>query len=202
MDIKEIKEINNYNSKGRIINTPVTIRKRKNEITELLIVCIGCSKDEYEEVKITNTLNPSLLLQLKGNNYPDETYIDQLIFLGNLTLFRGYESLVYKFPMRKEDIRQKKEPQFRLYTKTLIEQQNMMCYVKSLCGSAKESWKSIIRKVGSEYGIVFTYKVPKLLLTKEDKEIIKNELINPSPANDKLKRAQETHNNLINKQKE
>jgi hypothetical protein len=161
MDVKEIKEINNYNSKGKIINTPVTIRKRKNEVAELLVVCIGCSKAEYEEVKATNTLNPSLLLQLKGNSYPDETYIDQLIFLGNLNLFKEYDSLVYRFPMRKIDILNKKEPSYRLYTKTLLEQQNMMCYIKSLCNSPKESWKSIIKKVGSEYGIVFTYKIPK-----------------------------------------
>ncbi len=163
MDSNTIKQINEYNFASTIQTNPVIIRKRKNETSELLVVTIGCTREEYQDIKKTNTLNTSLLLTLKGNNFPSEKYIDSLIFLGDLTLFREYEQFVYKFPQRKIDIRNKVEPQFRLYTKTLQEQQDTSCYIRNLCNSARVSWNSVIRKVGSNYGVIFTYKIPRII---------------------------------------
>ncbi len=160
MDSANIKEINEYNQGQKIQHSPVLIRKRKNSTSELLVVAIGCTKEEYEEIKKLGTLNTSLLLSLKGNHFPSEEYIQDLIFLGDLNVFKAYTMFVYQFPQRKIDIRNRVEPQYRLYTKTLEEQKNISCYIRNLCSSAKESWQSIIRKVGSNYGVVFTYIVP------------------------------------------
>lgn len=160
MDTTVIDKINRHNLGKEIIHTPVTLKKRKNAVAKLLVVVIGCTKEEYEEIKVTKVLNTSLLLTLKGNNFPSEEYIDTLIYLGDLHKFKAYGMFVYQFPQRKIDIRNRVEPQYRLYTKTLQEQKDTSCYIRNLCSSARESWQSVIEKVGKQYGVVFTYKIP------------------------------------------
>jgi len=160
MDTTIIDRINKYNEGQKIQHSPVIIRKRKNEFAELYVVAVGCTEEEYKEIKSTNILNTSLLNTLKGNHFPLEDYIESLIYVGDLNNFKAYAMFVYQFPQRKIDIRERKEPQFRLYTKTFQEQKDTNCYIRNLCNSAKESWQSVINKVGSKYGVVFTYKVP------------------------------------------
>lgn len=160
MDTTIIDRINKYNEGQKIQHAPVLLRKKKNLEAEVYVVTIGCTREEFEEIRLTRVLSTSLLNQLKGFKFPLEEYIDTLLYLGDLNNFKSYAMFIYQFPQRKIDIRNRVEPQFRLYTKTLQEQKDTSCYIRNLCNSAKESWQSVVKKVGSRYGVVFTYKVP------------------------------------------
>lgn len=153
-----IERNNKYREKCRITPSPVIVKKQKKDKVTIQYVVVGCSKEIIKEMLDKKLLHSSILLTLQTHNlnYTEEQ-IESVVFCGDLSKFTQYDKLVYKFPMRKRDILEKKSEQFRLYTHTLDYQKNLM-YNINLCTSASASWKSVITKVGSNYGIILKIK--------------------------------------------
>lgn len=154
-----IKRNNEYREKSRVEPAPVVIKKRTKGNIQLLYIVVGCTKESTEEMLSKQLFDQSILTTLHqhGHKY-FEADIEQVLYCGNLKKFQHYEQFVYQFPLRKVDIREKKEPQYRYYAQPLEYQRNLIGSI-NLCNSPKKSWESVVLKVGAEYGVLLKIKI-------------------------------------------
>jgi hypothetical protein len=148
-------KINAYNLKHNTTSDFILTKKGKTKTHEISIIVIPSNIEEIKEIKLSKEVSQRIVDLLKKNrliNHSDDIQI--LIFGGNLNTFKGYENVVKQYPYRNIDKREKREPQFRLYT-TSAEEQEKVRYNLNICRTAEFSWQSVIKKCGTEYGIVF-----------------------------------------------
>jgi hypothetical protein len=167
-----IDRINEYRDKGRIPYTPVVVKKQSSREKSVLYVAIKATQDQCKEIKSQNTLLSFVSEDLLSNNIiTDIEQIEKVLLCGDLSKFKKYSKLVYKFPLRKVDVRNRVEEQFRLYTKTMQQQRDLMLMI-NLCPTAELSWKSVLEKLGTNYGLLLKVVVtnPEIALEKQKLE--------------------------------
>lgn len=153
MDSKEYR--NQQIERNRITNTPVIVKKIKLiDNTDVLYVVIASNIEDIKEMRESDTINPYILDTLKSNNIiTTQEEIKAVLVSGNLIKFKGYSNYVYRFPYRTRDIKEGKDPHYREYTRTLAQQKEIMWLI-NICNSAEKSWKSVLTKIGSSYGLL------------------------------------------------
>jgi hypothetical protein len=157
-----IKYRNDFIEKSKIIHSPIIIKKIQYKNSNHLYIVLGCKKEQVKEfIDKKDISDDSIINNLINLNFiSNKQDIKNVLFIGKLTSFKSYEKFVFKFKHRKIDIINNKEPQYRLYTRSLEYQKNIM-WLTNLCNSAEKSWKSVCEKVGSEYGLLIKVEIPK-----------------------------------------
>lgn len=156
-----IEKINEYRLYAKIDNSPVIVKSISNSTYTLRYVVLGCTKDESTSIIQTRELPENLKdILIKNTMMQDESNILGLIFCGRLENFGSPSKLVYKYPQRKIDIRNRVEPHYRFYVFTR-QQQDKHILFHNLCPTVEHSWKSVIIKVGSQYGLILKIKIMK-----------------------------------------
>jgi len=149
--IKDLKQNNDFRLKT-IIRKPFIVLKKLNKIK--LLVVIPLKEIELLEFNKEGVLPSSTIERLKKNKLIKEKEdIIGFSHSGDLNHIH-YESLVYKFPKRKNDVKNKILDDFyRDYSKSLKKQKDLMVYINT-CPDALTSWRSVIRTINSKYGII------------------------------------------------
>ncbi len=156
-----IEKINNFNLQSKINPSPVVLKRKSSNTTTISYILIASNLSEVVNIIDTKELTANLYETLKDNKLITlNEDVKQVLFCGNLEKFKHYERFVFKFPERKVDIRNRKEPQYRLYTRTLEEQKNVM-WLLNLCSSPKNSWLSALTKIGTYYGLLLKVETKK-----------------------------------------
>ena len=154
-----IDRINQYRDLCRHKYAPVVVKKQRSANTSVLYVAIRAKKEECATIKADRELLPFVAEDLINHNIiTDISQVDAVLLCGDLSKFKKYAKLVYKFPLRKIDVRNRVEEQFRLYTKTAEQQKNLMLNF-NLCPTAELSWKSVLEKIGTNYGLLLKIKI-------------------------------------------
>lgn len=154
-----IERINEYRLHTSIEHSPVILKRQSSSKLTIIYLVFPCN--EKHTRYILKYLKLSALVRQKlieGNYINTENDIEQVLHCGKLNEFPSYSQLVYKFPQRKADVRNRVEPTYRFYEYTR-EKQLQHLLVHNICPTAEHSWNSVIRKVGSEYGLVLKIKI-------------------------------------------
>lgn len=156
-----IERINAFIDKNRIKHSSCIVKELQNTKYIVQYVVVACTMETIENL-LKNQDYPNNIIDtlIKENIINNKSNINGVVYYGNLLNFTQYRELVYKFPIRKIDLREGREPRFRLYTRT-IEYQKEMGLVMNLCPTAELSWKSVIDKVGSKTGLILQIKKKK-----------------------------------------
>lgn len=153
--------INKYRERTAIKNSSCIIKKKSNEFFNLLYIATKATKEEIDILLKTRELPITIITSLISENIiTNKKEIEEVLYYGDLNLFTNYKRLVYQFPLRKIDIVNRKEPQFRLYSRTLEYQKSMM-FTINLCPTSELSWKSVIDKVGNSTGLILKIRNKK-----------------------------------------
>ena len=154
-----IDRINQYRDRCRIPYAPVIVKKLNNGIYTTLYVAVKAKKEECATIRHDRALLPIVIQDLKSFNIiKDEEEIKAILTCGDLSKFKHYSKFVYKYPLRKVDVRNRREEQFRLYTKSAEQQRELMLSI-NLCPTAELSWKSVLTKIGTEYGLFLKIQI-------------------------------------------
>lgn len=169
---KVVDRINEFNAKfvRRFTKSIVTVKKTKGkrtnkatlqvEMFETLYIVVPTTEQETKDIITKQLLSEEIIQQLLNQSLiKNKKDINSCAFCGNLKLFTSYDELVAKYPMRLVDIRERKEPEYRLYTRTK-EEQDKMRGIFNICNSSRKSWFSVIEKCGSEFGVILKLIVP------------------------------------------
>ena len=161
---KVVDRINEFNSnfKQRFEKSIITVKKTTNKIQKVttLYIVIPTTEEDTEYIISKRILSKSIREELiRQSLIKEEKNIDSCAFCGKLENFTSYDELVYQYPMRRVDIRERKEPEYRLYTRTR-EQQDKMRGIFNICNNSKKSWLSVIEKCGSNFGVILKLVVP------------------------------------------
>lgn len=161
-----VNKINEYNSEfNKIYSKSVVIVKRTtnkitNKITEeskkyqTTYIVIPTTEQDIKDTITKRELSKEIKELLVSENFiKNDKDINSCVFCGDLKTFTSYNELVYQYPRRKVDIRERKEPEFRLYTRTREQQEKVRGYF-NICHSASKSWNSVIEKCGSKFGLI------------------------------------------------
>jgi len=172
LEIREAKEridtINKYNEVKAVEAAPVITKSYIGEISTIKYLVLPLRPKIAEELKeaksfeeeyIKDSLEKLGLLEEVRNDSNDK----ELLFIGDLSLYQGYEKLVYKFPQRKKEELQGVPAHYRYYI-FLRERQLRNMHLINICPSAIDSWKSVITKIGSKYGVIIKLKINKPLI--------------------------------------
>lgn len=152
-----IEKINAYNLYATIENKPVILKRQKSTKVTITYLVYPCTEISIEYIKSFLTLPSQILDHMVQENYlTKESDIEQVLHCGNLEEFYP-NNLVYKYPQRKIDIINRVEPIYRSYILSKEVQEQYM-YVHNMCPTAEHSWKTVIKKVGSKYGLVLKIK--------------------------------------------
>lgn len=151
------------NNKERLIKKyvhgTVITKEQNNSLFKVKFVVIACTEDIIKDIIKNKALDNNTNQQLKDlkiiNNTSD---VKEVLYYGDLTNFTGYSNIIYKFPLRKKDILEGKDPHYRLYTRTYKYQLENM-WLLNLCRTAYDSWKSVIEKLGTTHGLVLKIKI-------------------------------------------
>lgn len=154
-----IERNNNYRDRCRIPYAPVIVKKLNNGIVSTLYVAVKARQEECVTIRHDKTLLPVIIEDLKKFEIiKNEDEIKAILACGDLSKFKHYSKFVYKYPLRKVDIRNRVEEQFRLYTKSAEKQREMMLML-NLCPTAELSWKSVLTKLGTQYGLFLKIQI-------------------------------------------
>ena len=130
---------------------PVIVKKLVHKITKdvTLYVAVGLTKSQLSEVQVSKELPEEILDNLIIRQLlEDKKQNIFVIFLGELSKYRGFEKLVQHFPLRRRE-----EPVFRNYVISR-EKQLQLYGTVNVCNSSRKSWESVIMKVGHDNGVV------------------------------------------------
>ena len=130
---------------------PVIVKKLVHKITKdvTLYVAVGLTKSQLSEVQVSKELPEEILDNLIIRQLlEDKKQNIFVIFLGELSKYRGFEELVQHFPLRRRE-----EPVFRNYVISR-EKQLQLYGTVNVCNSSRKSWESVIMKVGHDNGVV------------------------------------------------
>lgn len=151
---KSIEKINEYRANTSIEHAPVILKRSKGKTAILTYLVFPCTKLESDFILEHRALGFNILKNLTEQQYINkESDIKEVYHCGKLIDFGGFRELVYKFPQRKIDIRNRVEPIYRFYEFSL-ERQKQHINVHNMAPTAEHSWNSVLRKVGTEYGLV------------------------------------------------
>ena len=154
-----IERNNNYRDRCRIPYAPVIVKKLNNGIVSTLYVAVKARQEECATIRHDKTLLPVIIEDLKKFEIiKNEDEIKAILACGDLSKFKHYSKFVYKYPLRKVDVRNRVEEQFRLYTKSAEKQREMMSML-NLCPTAELSWKSVLTKLGTQYGLFLKIQI-------------------------------------------
>lgn len=154
-----IERNNNYRDRCRIPYAPVIVKKLNNGIVSTLYVAVKARQEECATIRHDKTLLPVIIEDLKKFEIiKNEDEIKAILACGDLSKFKHYSKFVYKYPLRKVDVRNRVEKQFRLYTKSAEKQREMMLML-NLCPTAELSWKSVLTKLGTQYGLFLKIQI-------------------------------------------
>ena len=157
--METIDRINQYRDRCRIPYAPVIVKKLNNGIVSTLYVAVKARQEECATIRHDKTLLPVIIEDLKKFEIiKNEDEIKAILACGDLSKFKHYSKFVYKYPLRKVDVRNRVEEQFRLYTKSAEKQREMML-VLNLCPTAELSWKSVLAKLGTQYGLFLKIQI-------------------------------------------
>ena len=137
----------------------VVVKQQKSSIETIKYIVIGCTAKLIDSIVESKTLDKtiySILIEQQLINV--NTDVKEVLYWGNLKDFKQYSDLVYKFPLRRQDLKEGKEPHYRLYTRTAEQQKNTMWLI-NICSTSQQSWLSVIEKVGSSYGLLLKIKI-------------------------------------------
>lgn len=163
-----IERINAYNLKKAIIHEPVTVSKKSSNSVQILYVVVGEQEEVINNIIKNQRLDNTIYNILLNNNIiTEKAQVDSVIYCGKLIEFTSYTQFVYKFPQRRIDIRERKEEQYRLYTSTLAHQKEYSSHL-NICPTAKQSWGSVIKKVGKDYGLLLKIRINLIPKTDGD----------------------------------
>lgn len=158
-----IEKINAYRDRCRIEHGSVIVSKKSNQFFTLLFIVVGCTKEELEDMVTKQTLSEKIYNKLLTEQHiTDEKEVEAIIYNGLLSNYSGYSDYVYKFPLRRLDIKEGKTPQFRLYSRSVEYQKEIMSSI-NVCPTAELSWKSVIDKVGTSYGLFLKVRIKNKL---------------------------------------
>lgn len=130
---------------------PVIVKKLVHKITKetTLYVTVGLTQSQLAEVQVIKELPEEILNNLIARKIlEDKKQNISVIFLGELSRYRGFEELVQHFPLRLRE-----EPVFRNYVITR-EKQLQLYGTVNVCNSSRKSWESVIMKVGHDNGVI------------------------------------------------
>jgi transcriptional regulator with AAA-type ATPase domain len=128
----------------RLIEIPATVQ----------IVLVKSNEEETIKIKQQEKLTEKVLQFLKDNNIIQlREEVKVVYYCGDLRNYTATDEIVYKFPQRRVDIKNNRPERFRDYSKTLEQQKNIMSLVNT-APTADISWKTAIRKVGSNFGLL------------------------------------------------
>lgn len=155
-----IEEFNKYNEWKTIKIVPsLIVKKGKKDNKTFYYVVVAQTLEKCKDIVAKQELSLEVYDILNNTeNLPIPHEVEAVSFWGNLKKFKHYEKLVYQFPYRKRDMLEKKERRFRLYTASLETQKESAIYI-NLCNNAKDSWLSVLKKIGSEYGLILKVTV-------------------------------------------
>ena len=154
-----IERNNNYRDRYRIPYAPVIVKKLNNGIVSTLYVAVKARQEECATIRHDKTLLPVIIEDLKKFEIiKNEDEVKAILACGDLSKFKHYSKFVYKYPLRKVDVRNRVEEQFRLYTKSAEKQREMMLML-NLCPTAELSWKSVLTKLGTQYGLFLKIQI-------------------------------------------
>ena len=156
-----IEKINNYNLRYSTHTNTVVLKKKNLETKIVFYILVASYPEELNTINSTKELTRNLYEILKDNKHItlDEN-VKSVLYCGNLEKFNLYEKVVFMFPYRQIDIRNRADREYRLYTRTLEEQKNTMGFI-NLCTSAKNSWLSALTKIGTHYGLLLKIEINK-----------------------------------------
>ena len=154
-----IERNNNYRDRCRIPYAPVIVKKLNNGIVSTLYVAVKARQEECATIRHDKALLPIIIEDLKKFEIiKNEDEVKAILACGDLSKFKHYSKFVYKYPLRKVDVRNRVEEQFRLYTKSAEKQREMMLML-NLCPTAELSWKSVLTKLGTQYGLFLKIQI-------------------------------------------
>lgn len=133
-------------------NKLIVLKKTKIKNVIFNYILLNCTLKDYNYVNTYKELPSNLEELLISNDYSIDSILE-VLYSGTLLGFKKYEEVVYKFPMRKKDIKEGKNPSYRDYTKSIKEQKDIMWLVNTI-STAKISWGTIISSCKLEYGII------------------------------------------------
>lgn len=161
-----VDKINDFNSKfvksfpkSIVIVKKTTLKKTNKETQETIkyntiYIVVPTTEQETKDIITKKVLTESTRQYLLNENFiKDIKDINSVAFCGNLEDFTSYDELVYQYPRRMVDIRESKEPEFRLYTRTR-EYQDKFRGNFNLCNTSRKSWLSVVEKCGSKFGLI------------------------------------------------
>jgi len=120
---------------------------------------LPCTESSIEATRVNKGLDKSILdFAREQNIITFDQDIEGIYYLGELDKFSSYGQLVYKFPLTKRQIVDKKKEQFRDYGMD-IEKQKEYMHLVILCSSAAVSWKTAIKASGSKFGVICKVKL-------------------------------------------
>ena len=154
------QNINAFNDKINKSGNIVLLKRINKTEHYIYYVVVRATEEEINKLKINKQLERrqyQFLIDEKVINFAEE--IEGIIFSGHLLNFTSYEQLVFQYPMRKIDIRDRKEKVYKDYSKTKEEQENIQWLVNST-PTPLHSWKTVIRKIGKT-GIILKIKKEK-----------------------------------------
>jgi hypothetical protein len=132
--------------------------KKENSYVDFIVVK-STEKDcntllEQIENKTLLQFPEYIINQLKSLTFIEKVEdIKDCLFIGKLSEYNGYRSLVYKFPQSRRQIMEGKDICYRAYFHSLEEQKNIVCHVNA-CPTPESSWESVQIATNSKYGII------------------------------------------------
>lgn len=137
----------------------VIVKKSKSPEMSVTLVAVKLTKEQCEEIRVKKELIPRVVETLKEANiitFSDD--VKEVYFLGELSKFTQHEKVVTMYPQRRLDIREGKDAHYRDYTRTRKSQELNM-HLVNICRDSKTSWKSVSKKLRSDYGILVKVKI-------------------------------------------
>lgn len=132
----------------------IIVKKLTNSRETQLFLVIKATEEQCTSLVEKKRLPKELLDKLIELKYIDnEVDVKTVLFYGELDNFTAYSNLVYSFPLRRLDIKNRVEPSYRDYTMSLQEQKDTIL-IFNTCPTAVQSWKSIVRILNTKIGIV------------------------------------------------
>lgn len=140
--IKDVEPNNRFRLKVIKTKKVIALKKIKDKILLMFLI----KKENIDIYNINNIIDNNLINYLTKRNIINDTRIlDSIIYTGDLTKI-DYTNLVYRYPIRKQDIKNNKLQVnifYRDYSKTKNEQEEIMWLVNT-APNEEDSWKSAL----------------------------------------------------------
>lgn len=117
---------------------------------------IGLPESEVIEVKEKRELSTEIKRLVIQENYTIDNIVD-MIFIGKFKDLKSIENYVTKFKQRQVDIRNRAEPYYRNYMRTIENQRKMNAHV-NVAPDPRQSWITAMTAIARPYGLILRIK--------------------------------------------